>query len=132
MTKTRIASIALLVIGAIAFFLLMPFDEPKPANLYLQFTEGFDNEKVEIKIDGNIFFDGKVKSTDAKNLLWYPTYIGKNHKAEITIHRSPFLQEHSTLKIKMEKPEVWVLVSQDKEDLQKWTSFEFRYEKPVR
>lgn len=130
----RGVAIGLLIIGAIALFLLWPFNgEPKPATLHLQFTEGFDNEEVEIKLDGDVVFNEKVKTDDALNpppQIWHATFVGKNHKAEVVVRVSPFIREFSKFEITMMKSGVWVLISRGENDVQKWTSFDFQYGKP--
>ena len=101
----RYISIGLLIIGAVAFIFFMPFgNEPKPAALHIQFTKGFDNEEVEIRLDGNVVFMGKIKTGDPLNpapQIWHTTFIGKKHKAEVVVHISPFIQEFNEFEVPM-------------------------------
>lgn len=130
----RNVSIGLLILGAVVFFFFMPFGgEQKPATLHILFMEGFDNKEVEIKLDGNVIFKGKA---DFGSLMpppppiFYRTLIGRSHKAELVTRVSPFITEFSKFEVTMMESEVWVLISRGEKNMQKWTSFEFRYRKP--
>lgn len=132
----RGVAIGLLIIGAIALFLLWPFNEPQRPELCFYFKDNFNNEKISLTIDKVIVFASNIKTPESgANKLAAETCLktitGTNHDIEIWFWGKSFGVKIYRLKVTVDKP-LWVVVSKIKEEngSPPELSFEFRYDAP--